>query len=309
MRSFQDTLHHHGLHLVREVTSTLQINTGFRCNLACKHCHLDAGPARQEVMTRATMEEVLSFVRRNSFKLADITGGAPELVPDIAYLLDGLSLQVERVLFRSNLTLLTRGEYAALLEQLVAGKVAIAASFPSTNKKQADAQRGSGVWESSVKALKELNRLGYGKAGTGLELFLVANPAGAFLPVEQSRAEQRYKSELAAKWGIAFTNLYTFANMPLGRFRAWLERSGNLQPYMAKLAAGFNPATVAGLMCRSLISVSWDGFLYDCDFNLAAGLYHSGRRLHLSEVDTIGKGIPIISADHCYGCTAGAGFT
>ncbi len=307
--TFQKTLTQHKLQLLRDTPHTLQINTGPLCNLACKHCHVEGGPGRKEVMNRQTMDDIIAFAKRNSFATADITGGAPELVPDIGYLLENLTFLVDKLTFRSNLTLLLQETYSPLFELLVHHQVAIVASFPSTNKNQADSQRGKGVWQKSIDALQQLNKEGYGIPGTGLELYLVANPSGAFLPVDQCRAEKKFKADLARKWDIQFTNLYTFANIPLGRFRTWLEQTNNLQPYMQKLAGSFNPATIESLMCRTLINVSWDGYLYDCDFNLAAKLYHMGLKTHVSNIDKLSKGTQIITDNHCYGCTAGAGFT
>ncbi len=306
---FHKTLAQHNLKLQRLAPHTLQVNVGFRCNLSCKHCHVSGGPTRPEMMTRETMDDVIDFANKNSFLSADITGGAPELVPDINYLVRALSEHIEKCIFRSNLTLLLRNEHNALFQLLRKKKISLVASFPSTNAKQADSQRGEGIWERSIATLKELNREGYGIPGTGLELNLVANPTGAFMPVDQCRAEAKFRTDLAQKWGIQFTNLYTFANIPLGRYRAWLEATKNHHPYMKKLTENFNPATVEGLMCRTLISVDWQGYLYDCDFNLAAGLPHTGVPTHITSLDNITPGLPIITDNHCYGCTAGAGFT
>lgn len=307
--NFAKTLAEHNLQLLREKTHTLQVNIGPICNLACKHCHVNGGPAKKEFMTKETMTQVIEFAKRNPFNTADITGGAPELVPEIDHLISGLHENVKTLIFRSNLTLLLQEQYQDLFQLLLDKKVTLVASFPSTNKNQADSQRGHGVWQSSIDALKTLNQVGYGIPGTGLELNLVANPAGAFMPVDQCRAEQKFKIDLARKWDIQFTNLYTFANIPLGRFRTWLEKSNNFNSYMTKLAGNFNPETVEGLMCRSLISVSWEGYLFDCDFNLAARLYHRGEKLHITSVEKLDTGTTIITDDHCYGCTAGAGFT
>ncbi|MBE0568102.1 MAG: DUF3641 domain-containing protein, partial [Deltaproteobacteria bacterium] len=188
--------------------------------------------------------------------------------------------------------------------------VVLVASFPSTNPSQADAQRGAGATETAVAVLKRLNAAGYGVEGTGLELDLVCNPVGAFLPVSQESAERKFRSDLLRKWGIAFNHLYTFANVPLGRFRTWLLRTGNYERYLKTLTEGFNPAAVERLMCRTLLSVSWDGFLYDCDFNLAAGRPSGGRKVHVSDVRELPPpGAPIAIGDFCYACTAGAGFT
>jgi radical SAM/Cys-rich protein len=196
------------------------------------------------------------------------------------------------------------------MELCTSASVVIVASFPSVNAGQTDSQRGKGIWESSISTLKRLNELGYGKEGTGLELNLVSNPAGAFLPVAQAQAEKRFKQELGLKHGIIFNNLFTFANVPAGRFRTWLKSSGNYSGYIEKLASRFNPGTVDCLMCRTLVSVDWNGYLYDCDFNLAAGLYLGGRKRHVSEMEgPPEQEKPIVTGDHCYACTAGSGFT
>lgn len=309
MNRFQQTLAAHGLHLTRGRATTLQINVGRVCNLACRHCHLDAGPGRGEMMSPATMDQVVSLARRHPFRVIDITGGAPELVPGIASFVTRLAPLAPRLMLRTNLLLLLAGENRDLLATCLEQKVVLVASFPSTNKGQTEAQRGPGVWDQSIQALKKLNGLGYGQAGSGRELFLVSNPVGAFLPVNQCVAERKFRADLARKWGIAFTGLFTFANVPLGRYRAWLQDSGNYDGYMAKLMAGFNPATIDGLMCRTLISVSWDGFLYDCDFNLAAGLSCSGEPVHISTAGELPEGITVMTDDYCFACTAGSGFT
>ena len=296
------------LFLTRGQTSTLQVNVGKLCNLACRHCHIEAGPGCTEVMDRQTMDNVISFAGHNSFTTIDVTGGAPELVPGIDYLLKKLAPLAQTLTLRSNLVALS-DEQSGLLDLCRKLKIALVASFPSTNKNQADAQRGKGVWEKSITMLKRLNDLGYGRTNTGLELYLISNPTGAFLPVNQCTAEQKFKSDLARKWGIEFTALYTFANVPLGRFKKWLEQSDNYAPYIDKLRSSFNPATIDGLMCRNLISISWDGYLYDCDFNLAAGLPYSGKPVHVSTVERVVEGEPIMTDDYCFACTAGAGFT
>jgi radical SAM/Cys-rich protein len=306
---FQKTLLEHRLQLQRGDTATLQINVGRVCNLACRHCHVNAGPNRREVMERKTMSEVIDFAKRSAFQAADITGGAPELVPGLDFLLQGLRPLVNKLILRSNLVLLLQERYAPFLELCKELQVVITASFPSTNAHQADSQRGSGVFQDSIEMLKRLNAIGYGLPDGHLELNLVANPTGAFMPVEQCQAAKKFKTDLARRWDIQFTNLFTFANIPLGRFRQWLEQTGNLVQYMDRLAAGFNPGTVNGLMCRSLISVSWDGYLYDCDFNQAADLPYTGDKVHIASVSHLPRGTPIITEDHCYACTAGAGFT
>jgi radical SAM/Cys-rich protein len=306
---FKQTLEKQSLTLCRERVQTLQVNVGLLCDLACKHCHVEAGPNRTEVMDRATMDAVIAFAKRHRFAIIDITGGAPELVPEIDYLLRRLVPLTGKLMLRTNLTALDHPDKDALLDLFVELKIALVASFPSTSPSQADSQRGKGVLSRSVIMLQRLNKLGYGQPDSGLELNLVANPTGAFLPDDQSAAEQKFKGDALRKWGIVFNSLFTFANMPLGRFRHWLERSGNLDDYMETLQKGFNPCTVNGLMCRSLLSVDWNGQLYDCDFNLAAGIPLGGQPLHVSDCMEPPEGEPIATGDHCFACTVGSGFT
>jgi radical SAM/Cys-rich protein len=310
IETFADVLERNGLSLVRGGTNVLQINTGLLCNLRCRHCHLEAGPGRKEFMSRATMEDVIAFARRNPFQVIDITGGAPEMVPGLPFLIEGLAPLAPRLMLRSNLAALEGAEGEELLDLCIARRVVLMASFPSTDPSRMNAQRGPGAAEAGTAMLKKLNALGYGVEGTGLELNLVSNPVGAFLPASQAAAEKKFKRDLSRKWGITFNRLYTFANVPLGRFRTWLVDSGNYERYLKALAEGFNPCTVEGLMCRTLLSVSWDGALYDCDFNLAAGRFLSGSRVHVSEIDGMpAPGSPIAVGDYCYACTAGSGFT
>lgn len=309
MSRFQKIVAGHGLQLQHGPTRTLQVNIGHLCNLACRHCHVDASPHRTEVMSRETMDAVVDFARRFRFSVIDITGGAPELVPGIEEFIEQLAPLCSQMMFRTNLTLLLDDARKPLLDVCLRQKVVLVASFPSMNRSQADAQRGQDVYDRSILILQKLNALGYGMPGSDLLLHLVANPAGAFLPAGQCAAESRFKADLARKWGIHFSHLYTFANVPLGRFRAWLESSGNLVGYFDKLAGAFNPATIDGLMCRSLISVSWEGILYDCDFNLAAGLPYSGAKLHVADVHDLADGQPVMTDEYCFACTAGSGFT
>jgi len=307
---FAVALERRGLSLARSETDVLQINTGLLCNLRCRHCHLQAGPGRKEIMSRETMEAVIAFARRHPFKVMDITGGAPEMVPGLPFLIEGLASLAPRLMLRSNLAALEGAEGKDLLDLCIARRVVLMASFPSTDPSQTDAQRGPGAAETGIAMLRKLNDQGYGVDGTGLELNLVSNPAGAFLPATQTPAEKKFKRDLLRKWGITFNSLYTFANVPLGRFRAWLVESGNYERYLMALAEGFNPCAVEGLMCRTQLSVSWDGALYDCDFNLAAGRFHAGRRIHVSEAGGMpSPGSPIAVGDYCYACTAGSGFT
>ncbi len=308
--AFKHTLDARGLTLTRGRTATLQVNTGLICDLACRHCHLEAGPGRTETMSAATVEEVIACADRCGFATADITGGAPELLPHLPRLVAGLAPQVDRLIVRTNLVALSRPEAAHLHELYRRHRVAIVASLPAVNAGQTEAQRGCGAWETSIVMLQKLNELGFGRAGSSLELDLATNPSGAFLPPGQIQAERRFRSDLQRRFGITFNSLFSFANVPLGRFRSWLETSGNLETYRERLEGSFNPVTLPGLMCRTFISVDWDGYLYDCDFNLAAGLPHGNRRLHISELSELPpEGTAIPTGEHCYACTAGAGFT
>ena len=307
---FAVTLQSHGLKLERSQTTTLQVNVGLLCNQVCKHCHLSAGPTRSELMSRETMEEVVAFARRASFQVVDITGGAPELNPCLADMIEAFSAVAPRIIVRSNLTGLDDGDHEFLIEVCRSRKVVIAASLPALHPSQVEAQRGKGVFDKSLSVLKKLNAIGYGTPETGLELNLVSNPSGAFLPLAQDKAERKFRFDLQRKWGIVFNHLYALANVPLGRFRNWLIESGNLTNYMQKLASQFNPCTIEGLMCRSLLSVSWDGYVYDCDFNQVQDIPAANRKMHVSQLNgPPPPGTPIAISDHCYACTAGSGFT
>jgi radical SAM/Cys-rich protein len=306
---FKATLAQHNLELVRAYTHTLQINLGLLCNQECRHCHLEAGPGRTENMDAATVDAVVGYAARNRFDTVDITGGAPELNPHVRRLIESIAPYTSRVMLRSNLSALN-ARFAELADVLPSRQVAIVASLPSINEVQTDSQRGLGVFQESIAVLKRLNALGYGIHNSSLVLNLVSNPAGAFLPPAQQQAEKRFHQVLADRWGVVFNNLFNFSNVPLGRFRQWLLKSGNFDKYMLKLSSGFNPCAVDGLMCRSLVSVGWDGVLYDCDFNLARGIPMGGHKIHIAEMRTHPEpGAPIATADHCYTCTAGSGFT
>ncbi len=310
LEPFGQTLARQALKLERGKTTTLQINVGLLCNQSCRHCHLEAGPDRHENMSARTAEEVIAYAERSRFDIIDITGGAPELNPNIETLIRKLSSLAPRLMIRSNLSALDgrkRDEWIGLLKD---HGVVIVASFPSLDGAQTDSQRGKGIFQTSMDSLRKLNATGYGRDGTGLELDLVSNPTGAFLPSSQAQMEKRFREVLKKNWGIVFNHLFAFANVPLGRFREWLIQSGNFESYLQRLVSSFNPCAVEGLMCRTLVSVSWDGYLYDCDFNLARDLPMEGRRTHVSHMEGLPEpGSPIAVGEHCYTCTAGAGFT
>ncbi|MFC1883952.1 arsenosugar biosynthesis radical SAM (seleno)protein ArsS [Thermodesulfobacteriota bacterium] len=310
VKPFARALSEHGLVLERDETKTLQINVGFLCNQVCRHCHLGAGPDRKEIMNLETASQVVSYASRGKFDTIDVTGGAPELNSQLEFIIKELAPSKKRLMIRSNLSALNDGTRSHLFDVFRDNRVVVVASFPSLNRGQADSLRGKGIFDLSIEALQKLNTIGYGVEGSGLELDLVSNPSGAFLPSSQADAEARFRDVLRKKWGIEFNNLFNFANVPLGRFKKWLEDSGNLIKYLEKLEGSFNPCAVEAVMCRTMISVSWDGYLYDCDFNLAGGLPFSGQKTHISEVPGPPEpGMPIAVADHCYSCTAGSGFT
>ena len=287
---------------------TLQINVGKQCNQACRHCHVDAGPHRTEAMTRKTVDRVLSFLAASPIPTVDITGGAPEVNPSFRYLVRRARELGRRVMVRCNLTVILEPGQEDLPEFYREHEVELVCSLPCYLEENVDEQRGRGVFVKSVKTLRTLNRLGYGQMETGLLLHLVYNPVGATLPPAQAELQADYQAELWTRYGIRFNRLYTIANMPIHRFADYLKRQGNYGAYMRTLQGGFNPGTVAGLMCRSQISVDWQGNLYDCDFNQMLDLHPDGGPRKIWEVspeDLVGRRVRV--ADHCYGCTAGAG--
>lgn len=287
----------------------LQINVGKRCNQTCAHCHVDAGPDRKEVMTRDVMEACLDFLARTDIPTLDITGGAPEMHPHFDEIVERAIGLGRHVIDRCNLTITRLPNYSYLPEFLAHYHVEIIASLPSYAHKQTDTQRGDGVFEASIAALQHLNALGYGKEGTGLSLHLVTNPVGAFLPANQQTLEKDWKRQLKRRYAIDFTNLYTITNMPISRYLDFLMRSGNLEAYMEKLINAFNPAAVEGVMCRTTLSVGWDGRLYDCDFNQMLDMtvaLPAPQTIFDATLESL-RERRIRIGQHCYGCTAGAG--
>jgi radical SAM/Cys-rich protein len=296
--------------LRRARVTTLQVNVGRRCDLACHHCHVEAGPKRTEAMDRRSAERVLELLAANpEVELLDLTGGAPELNPHFRLLVEGARRLERRVIDRCNLTILFEPGQEDTAEFLRLHEVEVVASLPCYTAENVDAQRGRDVFSRSIDALRLLNRLGYAQPGSPLVLDLVYNPLGPTLPPPQTELEARYKLELRERFGIEFRRLYTITNMPIRRFAHTLERDGQAEAYMSLLVNHFNPATLDGLMCRSLVSVDWRGRLYDCDFNQMLELPLGGGAKTLWDVEGLDAlaGAPIATAPHCFGCTAGAG--
>jgi radical SAM/Cys-rich protein len=289
--------------------SILQINVGKRCNQACRHCHVDAGPDRSEVMPPQVVDACLDFLEASDIPTVDITGGAPELHPQFREIVQRVRAAGRHVIDRCNLTITQLPNYSGLPDFLASHQVEVVASLPSFAARQTDSQRGEGVFEQSIAALRRFNELGYGIDGSGLLLNLVTNPVGAFLPGPQQALEVDWKRELQRRYGISFNRLYTITNMPISRYLQFLEESGNLERYMEKLVAAFNPAAVDGLMCRNTLSVGWDGRLYDCDFNQMIELgTEPGAPATIFDADLSAlTNRRIIVGQHCFGCTAGAG--
>jgi len=322
---FASTLSDQGQTLNRARLTTLQINVGKMCNLACHHCHVEAGPTRQEIMTRSTMERILDWIDTHrqtglaKLETIDLTGGAPEMNPDFEFLVRELRERQLQVIDRSNLTILLQPGYEHMVEFLSVQQVQIIASLPCYLEDNVDQQRGKGVYDESIEALQRLNRLGYGQPDSGLTLHLVYNPVGFGLPGSQQALERDYKRHLQEHFGIVFNHLLTITNMPIKRFAHALRREGQYQAYMDKLIRAHDPANAGEVMCRSLVSVGWQGSVYDCDFNQMLLMpidgpesdneHHveanSAKLWDMTPEQLIGKDIRTDS--HCFGCTAGAG--
>jgi radical SAM/Cys-rich protein len=312
MSRFSARLLKEGLKLRHVRPDILQVNVGKLCNLTCVHCHVNAGPKRKEIMTRETIDRIIDWLGQTEIPIVDLTGGAPEMIPDFRYFVQrAKALEPPRhMIDRCNLTILVEPGYEDLPEFLAAHQVEIIASMPCYSAANVDAQRGEGVFDGSIAALQLLNSLGYG-VDIDLPLHLVYNPVGAFLPGPQADLEADFKRELTANFGIVFNNLYTITNLPIGRFAAYLRHNNKLEEYMELLITAFNPATIDGLMCRNTISVGWRGEVYDCDFNQQLGMQwqnpdESGLFLWDVDPDKIDNR-EIMTGEHCFGCTAGAG--
>ncbi len=306
---FEANLQQHGLRLSRSAPRVLQINTGKLCNLTCVHCHVNAGPKRREIITRETIDRILTWAATAPIELVDLTGGTPEMIPDFRYFVGALRAMGKRVMNRLNLTILNEPGFEWVADFHTAHHVELVASMPCYSAENVNAQRGEGVFDSSIQALQQLNRLGYGREAH-LTLDLVYNPNGAKLPPAQDALEADYKEEMAKHFGIVFNHLYVITNMPVARFASYLKRQGHYADYMQLLVDNFNPGSIEGLMCRDTISVGWTGEVYDCDFNQQLGMpqKHAGEALKLWDLDlTTWSQRPILTAKHCYGCTAGQG--
>ncbi|MGJ8638879.1 MAG: arsenosugar biosynthesis radical SAM (seleno)protein ArsS [Opitutaceae bacterium] len=306
---FNTTLSKHGLSLTRQKPRVLQINTGKLCNLTCVHCHVNAGPRRKEIITRETVDRILNWLKGTDIEVVDLTGGTPEMIPDFKHLVRTLREMKREVMVRCNLTILNEPSYEWVAGFHAEQGVHIVASMPCYCPENVNAQRGDGVFDSSIKALQALNALGYG-SHQDLQLDLVYNPNGAKLPPEQSELEADYKRELKGHFGITFNQLYAITNMPIARFTSYLKRQNAYADYMQLLLDSFNPASIEGLMCRDTISVGWEGDLFDCDFNQQLGMQHGSKEAperlwDLNLDDWLSR--PIQIGSHCYGCTAGQG--
>jgi radical SAM/Cys-rich protein len=303
---FHQTLSSHGLTLERGPFETLQINVGRKCNQTCTHCHVDAGPTRTEMMSGETAHKVGAWIREHRPKVVDITGGAPELSEFFRYFVETARSVGSHVIDRNNLTIIETKAHAYLPDYLAKHEVEVVASLPCYLEDNVDSQRGDGVFQKSISALKKLNAVGY---GTTLPLTLVYNPIGAKLPPDQSELEEDYKVELEVRYGIVFTRLFAITNLPIARFAVDLRENGQWDTYMELLSNSFNPSTVDGLMCRSTINIGYEGEVFDCDFNQMLRMQQrNSKPLYLWDVTPESMASQtILTANHCFGCTAGAG--
>jgi radical SAM/Cys-rich protein len=310
---FQQKMESAGLYPLKPTTvEVFQINVGKMCNQVCKHCHVDAGPDRKEIMTRETMQQCIDVLKNNAdLTTADLTGGAPEMNPDFRWFVEEIKKVRPdvHIIVRCNLTIIMANKkYADLPEFFRHHHIEVVSSLPFYSKDRTDRQRGNGVFEDSIAALQMLNAVGYGEEGTGLQLNLVYNPAGAFLPPSQEALEKEFKTVLKKDFGIEFNNLFAITNLPISRYLDYLLHSGNYEKYMEKLTTAFNPVAAENVMCRNTISIGWDGYLYDCDFNQMLELKVDAPCRHISTFNLQELNIrSIVLNQHCYGCTAGAG--
>ncbi|MGH2564206.1 MAG: arsenosugar biosynthesis radical SAM (seleno)protein ArsS [Ginsengibacter sp.] len=308
---FQQKLQQAGLYPLQPTNIEIfQVNIGKMCNQTCKHCHVDAGPDRKEIMSQETMQECIDVLKNNpSLTTVDLTGGAPEMNPNFRWFVEEIKKLSRHIIVRCNLTIiLANKKYFDLPEFYKQNNIEVVSSLPFYTQDRTDRQRGNGVFEESIKALQMLNAKGYGKERSGFILNLVYNPAGAFLPPSQQSLEKEYKEALKQKFGIEFNNLYVITNMPINRYLDYLLNSGNYESYMEKMVNVYNPAAATNVMCRNTISVGWDGSLYDCDFNQMLDLKVDCTLNHVSQFNIKSLAArKIITGQHCYGCTAGSG--
>lgn len=297
--------------LRRNRLTTLQVNLGYLCNQSCLHCHVNAGPRRTEQMGARTAGQIIDFIKASDVKVLDLTGGAPELNPNFRFMVDAAVDRGVRVIDRCNLTILFEPGQESLAEFLASRRVGVVASLPCYLDENVDRQRGKGVFDASIEGLRRLNALGYGGEDTGLSLDLVFNPQGPVLPPAQAELERTYKTELGRRFGVRFNRLLTLANMPIGRFGSTLISKGRFVEYLEVLRAAHVESNVEHVMCRHTVSIDWQGYAYDCDFNQMLGLpmrLNGSPRVHVTDlVSTDIDGRPIAIRDHCFGCTAGQG--
>jgi radical SAM/Cys-rich protein len=309
---FSDKLSAIGLFPLKPVSlDVLQINVGKMCNQVCTHCHVDAGPDRKEIMTQKTMQQIVDPIEKHTFTTLNLTGRAPEMNPNFRWFIEAVRAvdQQINIIVRCNLTIIRANpKYYDLPDFFKKHRLEVVSSLPATNMSRTDSQRGNGVFDDSIKALQMLNEVGYGQDGSGLMLNLVYNPSGAYLPSNQDNMEKDYKRVLKSKFDIVFNSLYCITNIPISRFLDYLLISGNYGQYMEKLVESYNPVAAAGVMCRSTLSIGWDGYIFDCDFNQMLELKVKSKAQHIADFDfddLLNR--EIIVNQHCYGCTAAAG--
>ncbi len=301
---------HSSFPLKPNTLEVLQVNLGYMCNQTCKHCHVDAGPDRTEIMTKQTMQSCIDVIKSNNIETIDLTGGAPEMNPNFKWFVEHARPYVNEIIVRSNLTIIEANKtYNELPVFIAKNKIRLVSSLPFYNADKTDRQRGKGVFDKSINALRKLNNLGYGKPESGLTIDLVYNPTGAFLPAPQLSLEKEFKKVLKEEFDICFNQLFCITNLPISRFLDYLIQTENYEDYMFKLIESFNPEALDGVMCKSTLSVGWNGTLYDCDFNQMLDLKidpNSPQSISSFNIDTL-KNRVINTSQHCFGCTAGAG--
>ncbi|MFY0653600.1 MAG: arsenosugar biosynthesis radical SAM protein ArsS [Cyclobacteriaceae bacterium] len=311
LTSFESKLQNIGLFPLKPTKIDIfQVNLGKMCNQVCKHCHVDAGPDRKEIMTKETMQQCLDALDRSDIDTVDLTGGAPEMNPNFRWFVEELSKRKKHIIVRCNLTIiLANAKYNDLPDFFKKHEVEVVSSLPHFSARRTDSQRGDGVFEKSIKALQMLNEIGYGKGKDDLKLNLVFNPSGAFLPGDQQQLEDEFKRRLKSNYDIDFNELYAITNLPISRFLDYLINTGNYEEYMQKLIDAFNPIAASGVMCRNTISIGWDGYMYDCDFNQMLDMkFENGAPKHIKDFDVAKlENREILINNHCFGCTAGAG--